>query len=312
MHTPNADIRIYVPPNGAPKTPDAVVRGHLRGQWRIGEESNEPGIPKGSGARTFLWTDYLEVPLGSDLEDVWPAAPGTYCYEQNADGSLGTQYLIVFAERVRRQRGQEYLRVYLNRQRGRAVAIEVKEQDGTPDLTDVITLIFDQGDGFMVSQPAAGQAKVKLAAGGVMFGGARAYDTGTQPAADSTWTTITFNSERYDTDGYHSTVSNTSRLTIPSSGYYHVGACIEWSDPGGVAGSSVHVRFRVNGTTVICATTAIVGSGHVLFLNPSCDYLFSANDYVEVQVWQDSDIPMADQIISDANIAPEFWIHRLG
>lgn len=41
-------------------------------------------------------------------------------------------------------------------------SIEVKESDGTPDYTGVTSLEFDQADGFILSQPGTGRAKVNL------------------------------------------------------------------------------------------------------------------------------------------------------
>jgi hypothetical protein len=45
---------------------------------------------------------------------------------------------------------------------GGASSLTVKEQDNTPTYTTVSTLIFNQGDGFQLSQPSTGQAQVSL------------------------------------------------------------------------------------------------------------------------------------------------------
>jgi hypothetical protein len=42
------------------------------------------------------------------------------------------------------------------------MAIAIQEADGSPLLTSITTLIFDQADGFVVSQPAANQARIDL------------------------------------------------------------------------------------------------------------------------------------------------------
>jgi hypothetical protein len=44
--------------------------------------------------------------------------------------------------------------------------IEVKEQDGSPDLFPITTLVFDQADGFAVSAPSAGVARIDFTWGG--------------------------------------------------------------------------------------------------------------------------------------------------
>lgn len=61
---------------------------------------------------------------------------------------------------------------------------------------------------------------------------------------------ITFNSEILDTDAYHSTVSNTSRITIPSGlpGVYNVWAYCRWDDVNTVTNPIVIITL--NGTAV--------------------------------------------------------------
>ncbi|MBN1122789.1 MAG: hypothetical protein JXJ17_17060 [Anaerolineae bacterium] len=54
--------------------------------------------------------------------------------------------------------------------------------------------------------------------------------------ADISWptgtdTTMTFNSELWDTDDIHSTISNTDRLTAPQDGLYLVGASLYFNQP---------------------------------------------------------------------------------
>jgi len=53
------------------------------------------------------------------------------------------------------------------------------------------------------------------AAGGSSFVGCKAYHNTTQSISGS-YTQVSFNSEVFDTDGFHSTTTNTSRFTIPS------------------------------------------------------------------------------------------------
>ena len=50
--------------------------------------------------------------------------------------------------------------------------------------------------------------------------GARVHNSANISVSDSTWTSMTFDSERYDTDSIHSTASNTSRLTCVTAGKY--------------------------------------------------------------------------------------------
>lgn len=66
------------------------------------------------------------------------------------------------------------------------------------------------------------------------FDGCRAYKSsggGNQTISNSTDTIVTFDSEHWDTNSYHSTSSNTGRLTVPSSpstGRYMLSGNIKW------------------------------------------------------------------------------------
>src|SRR5262249_859704 len=80
--------------------------------------------------------------------------------------------------------------------------------------------------------------------GSALFSGARVRKSGTQ--AVGTDTVITWDVEDYDTSNYHSTVTNTSRMTAPLTGVYDILASLDWSAAG-----FIDCRLRVNGTTFI-------------------------------------------------------------
>ena len=63
---------------------------------------------------------------------------------------------------------------------------------------------------------------LKWAAPAATFAGCRLFNSAVQSINNATLTAVTFNSESFDIGGYHSTSSNTSRITIPSGkdGYY--------------------------------------------------------------------------------------------
>ena len=71
--------------------------------------------------------------------------------------------------------------------------------------------------------------KWAAAAGGSTFSGVLLRDTTMQSISNNTYTAVTWNTEDFDTDSYHSTSSNTSRITAPSgkAGYYQIGAQIQ-------------------------------------------------------------------------------------
>jgi hypothetical protein len=110
------------------------------------------------------------------------------------------------------------------------------------------------------------------------FVGCTVFDTSTQTIANNTATAITFGFETIDTDGFHSTTTNTSRLTIPAglSGKFLITINTLW-DLNGVGIRNFNVRK--NGATfyapqeIIGSTTAYVGqSGSAILEAVAGDY----------------------------------------
>ena len=69
---------------------------------------------------------------------------------------------------------------------------------------------------------AAGVPSWASPASGSTFSGCSLYMSANLNVANITLTTVNFDSENFDVDGYHSTSSNTSRITIPTgkTGYF--------------------------------------------------------------------------------------------
>lgn len=122
----------------------------------------------------------------------------------------------------------------------------------------------------------------------VTFDGVGVYNSGNQSITNTTSTALTFDSENFDTNGYHSTSVNTSRITVPTTGYYQVSYGVEFA--ANVAGRRYSWISR-NGTSaerfaevIALATTGgatHAQSGGVLM------YL-TAGQYIELYVYQDS------------------------
>ena len=114
---------------------------------------------------------------------------------------------------------------------------------------------------------------------------------------------VTFNSERYDVGACHSTVSNTSRLTVPSGegGKYLIGGCVQWFT--NATGRRI-LKLRVNGTTDIAQVElALVSSesGGIV----QTEYALAAGDYVELHAFQSSGGAL--NMLATPNLSPEFW-----
>lgn len=136
------------------------------------------------------------------------------------------------------------------------------------------------------------------------FSGAYAYNSGAQSITSSNIfaTIITHDSERYDTDGYHSTSSNTSRMTVTEDGYYAFGG-------GGAfelnATGIRQIRLIQTGTGNEIIGNSAPGDGNwPTYLSASGEGQFGATDYVELSVIQNSG--------SSLNFSGQFiWIQRL-
>jgi len=116
-------------------------------------------------------------------------------------------------------------------------------------------------------------------------------------------TILTFDSERWDTDGIHDTAANTSRLTAQTAGKYYIFAHIEWDGGAG----TLNLRILLNDTTVIAEN--FVQSLRFFSMSIGTHYEFNAGDYVEVQVRQNSGVPR--DILSVEASSPEFGMVKL-
>jgi hypothetical protein len=116
------------------------------------------------------------------------------------------------------------------------------------------------------------------------------FNSTTQSTTTSTWTTLTADSENFDNNAMHSTVSNTSRITIQTAGRYLFFARNDWAS--NTAGSRV-MRYKINGTDpgatlqqlmAIPATTTGINTQ----LAATWTLVLAAADYVEVEAWQNT------------------------
>lgn len=118
------------------------------------------------------------------------------------------------------------------------------------------------------------------------FVGASVFDANTQVISNGTNTAVTWTSETFDTNGFHSNTTNTSRMTIPSgyAGKYLVNASVRWE----TAASGYETRIAVvkNGSTVqqriqLSSTTAVTSNQDITLI-VDC----AVNDYLEIFVEQ--------------------------
>lgn len=135
---------------------------------------------------------------------------------------------------------------------------------------------------------------------------ARVYNSAAITISNATDTALTFNSERFDTDTIHSTVSNTGHLTATTAGVYVISATIEFA--ANATGQRT-AWLRLNGATLIASLTFTAGAadGHAIAITTI--YKLAATDYVEIGVYQDSGGNL--DVISGANKSPEFAMAKI-
>lgn len=95
---------------------------------------------------------------------------------------------------------------------------------------------------------------------------------------DSTLAALTFDTEAYDTNTMHDNVTNNTRITFNTAGYYHISGAVTTD-----VNIGSRAQIKLNGTTVIYAIGA--GNNGTSTQNGSpvtFEYNFAQNDYIEL------------------------------
>jgi hypothetical protein len=117
-------------------------------------------------------------------------------------------------------------------------------------------------------------------------------------------TALTFDTERVDVGGLHSTAVNTGRITIPAGegGFYLIGGTCEFaSNATGIRGLDI----RLNGATYIARTKNLASSGGAHYAEVATLYQLAATDYVELVASQTSGGAL--NAVASGNYSPEFY-----
>jgi hypothetical protein len=122
------------------------------------------------------------------------------------------------------------------------------------------------------------------------------------------WTSLTFNSERWDTANLHETATNSGRLKALAAGKYYLFANITWESP--IRSGLWGLRLQLNGKTVIAEQTLPnTGAPFRISMSVGTLYALAAGDYVEAQVFQNNGNPLL--IRSIPATSPEFGMAKL-
>lgn len=122
------------------------------------------------------------------------------------------------------------------------------------------------------------------------YSGCAIYKTSTQSTANGVATSVTYDGEYLDTNGYHSTSSNTSRITIPSgkAGKYLVTGNLQF---GSVISANIVLFLVKNGAQIVTSQypqQSVNYSSGATTLNVSAIVDCAVGDYLEIQAFQGS------------------------
>jgi hypothetical protein len=137
---------------------------------------------------------------------------------------------------------------------------------------------------------------------------ARVSYSASTAVAPTTVVILAFDTESYDFGGFHSTTTNTSRMTIPAdeSGYYFVSASLSWES---ATDGDRLVSIVLNGSTPIANDSRRPLNSGSLDVTLSVIRRLNAGDYVEVHTYQTS--AASRNILSSGSATPFFMIHKL-
>ena len=136
---------------------------------------------------------------------------------------------------------------------------------------------------------------------------ARVTHDADQSIANSTTTTLAFNTEVADNDVIHDNSTNNSRLTCKTAGTYLIIANVRW-DANTTGGRAVEIRL--GGSTIIAENFSAPTPSSVMSHVVATLYELAVNDYVEVRVTQFSGDALNIKLVSGTS--PLFMMKRIG
>ncbi len=167
---------------------------------------------------------------------------------------------------------------------GGGSALTVEEADGSP-TNAAITKIVVPNDSLSIAGSVATLRQVPYG-----FIGCRAVLGTLTSIANTTFVSIAMSGEDWDTDGFHSTVTNNSRMTIPAGlgGKYLVVAQMSWDS--NTSGERI-LEIVVNGSAGGGAngwSRDNISNANGMTRSLSCIINLAAGDYVELKGYQSS------------------------
>jgi len=145
-----------------------------------------------------------------------------------------------------------------------------------------------------------------LPAGGYTEG-ARAYHDAQQSIPHATYTTLAFNSERWDTDTIHDPVTNNSKLTCKTAGVYVITGHIRWQ----IGGTGLRfIGILLNNNAWIAGFRCMTADVMAMEMSIASIWKMAVNDFVEIEVYQRQGSARFIEI--SPYFTPEFGMQRVG
>lgn len=159
---------------------------------------------------------------------------------------------------------------------GQAVTAAALNTDLRDDLKNLDERLALHG---IASESALNQVKGALC-------GVRCSDSGTQAIAADNIEMLLWDGETHDSDGFHSTSTATSRITIPAGlgGTYLVSVSVTWANGPGM----VRLWVEDDQATVLGRTHDIAAASGVTVQTLTFVTALDAGDWVVAKVWHDA------------------------
>lgn len=137
---------------------------------------------------------------------------------------------------------------------------------------------------------------------------ARVYNNAHISVPNATATTLTFNSERWDTELIHDPITDAGRLTCKTAGLYEIKAQVEFA----VSATGIRIlRLQLNtATTIAEVRVASSGGTYPTTLVIPTDYRLAVNDHVTASVYHEAGGPL--NVNYTGNLSPEFSMRWAG
>lgn len=132
----------------------------------------------------------------------------------------------------------------------------------------------------------------------------RVYNNANLTIPNATETAVTLNAERRDPYAMHSTVTNTSRVTVPIDGFYEFGGHLSYDGASSTGYRSL--LLKVNGSTVAQDERNAVTGGVATTVSLATAYELTAGQYIQMFAKQSSGGDLDTLYIAGA--APELWV----